>query len=236
MFILCCCSWLGRRHADTARAPTDDYRTPRDVATAPALVVGRGSESTTQRTPQEHGKAGSPSYEEQPTDRTQPHLEFQRGAPATARQISYNRLFSQRNAYANIAGPDTETLDVFAKSRCPSRHTPTGRRSGATSYSATDNDAVRRTTSPVSGELDKDDGDWMKALLTDKSRRRQRRRRRTPLPDRISEFYQKLDKLKKEETAPPSKEFHRRWLILTQGVNAALDESSDEEIPELHTI
>ena len=105
-----------------------------------------------------------------------------------------------------------------------------------TSYSIADTDAVDRMAAEKR-ELDQDDYvDWMKALMTDKSRRRQRRRRRAPLPDRISEFYQKLDKLKKDETAPPSKEFHRRWLMLTHGMKAALDESSDEEIRELHTI
>ena len=271
--IACRCSWLGRRRATTARPQTDENGIPRDIATAPAWAT-LGADTAPEAQPDPDLAIMKPADEE--PDRTEIRTEIQRGAPPTALQMSYMRLFGKRNAYADVKADSGDTFsDLFSKTSSQAGRTPSGRRTGFSDYS----DAVdtvetenRRTpgsmlSSAASGRRvniltmggdktrgrrgrgdrrradgddddDEEEGDWMKTLLTDKSRKRQRQRRRRhiPLPDRINDFYKKLDKLKEDEKAPPTKEFQRRWIMLTRGVKAALAESSDEEEQVLHTI
>lgn len=73
--------------------------------------------------------------------------------------------------------------------------------------------------------------DFMKQLLVGKFHKK--RKKKEPLEERINGFFEKMDVLKKEEIrrtqTPTPAEMHRRWIALTKGAKAALEESSDED-------
>ncbi len=84
-----------------------------------------------------------------------------------------------------------------------------------------------------------DGGDLMKEILVRKYKKK--RKKRKPIEDRLQDFYEKVSDLKLEETAmaadPSAWENARKWTLITKGVKAALEQSSDEEeANQLHTI
>ena len=262
-YYYCRCSWLGRRRAVSAKVPTDENGIPRDIATAPPAETQQPDPDhvvATKPVDDEPDRPNAYSEIQRGAPATAMHLSYMKlfgrrnayaGLSSDASD-TFSDLFAKTPSQATSSGRRTgmsDYSDAVENVYAENRRTPGSVLSSAASGRRVNilmmgDDKTRgrrgrrRAGSPELGDDDMDDGDWMKTLLTDKTRRRQRqrRRRRTPLPDRISEFYGKLDKLKKEENAPPSKEFHRRWILLTRGVEAALAESSDEEEQVLHTI
>lgn len=75
--------------------------------------------------------------------------------------------------------------------------------------------------------------DFMKELLVGNARRRYRRKHRVPLEDRIQEFFERLEELKKKdrEARDPKSldDIRKRWTLLTKGVRAALAAESDDD-------
>ena len=82
-------------------------------------------------------------------------------------------------------------------------------------------------------------GDFMKDLLVDNAKKKYRKKKGKPIQERLTSFYTKLDELKQQEEddVPSARETRRRYVLLTQGVQAALQYSSDEEeTNNLHTV
>jgi len=75
------------------------------------------------------------------------------------------------------------------------------------------------------------DGDFMKELLVSNAKKRYKKKVKPPIQERLIEFYSKLEQLKERDAAdvPTAKHIRRRYVLLTQGVKAALAISSDED-------
>lgn len=82
--------------------------------------------------------------------------------------------------------------------------------------------------------------DFMKDLLVRNAHHRYTdgKKKKVPLKDRMNDFFGKVGELAKQEDKIEKEELKRRWLVLTQGVKAALDQPSDEEDDgdNLHTL
>ena len=93
------------------------------------------------------------------------------------------------------------------------------------------------TERAVSVSVRMDNASIMREVLDRKQvSRSRRRRRRTPIEDRIQAFYTRLEDMKemqrREQEAAISKANRRRWILLTQGIDAALADSSDDDDEE----
>ena len=91
---------------------------------------------------------------------------------------------------------------------------------------------TRRSTGLTPRDVFRENQEVMSRVMKENVKRHRRRyKRRTPIDDRLKEFYKRIEVFKKDSANSELSDWEkkRRWVLMTQGIKAALDMSSDEE-------